>query len=257
MSISYKCGQLHCRCNGICNEKMKRGKIMTDIPKISEVLSENRLFAGLSQDEICSFAEKYGSFVTDYDRGEYIMRAGDIPSAFGIVLSGKVTAYGHGRDGGETVISVLSAGDHFADILVSAGKKESPVSLFVEENGTEVFNISLDRIFLSRDGVSNTVLKNLLEVISLKYWDLFKKIEYTSVLSLKKRICLYLSDISASNGSSSFYINFDREGLSSYLNADRSALCRVLSSLKKEGIIEYRKNFFEIKDPEKLRSITG
>ena len=230
---------------------------MTDIPKISEVLSENRLFAGLSQDEICSFAEKYGSFVTDYDRGEYIMRAGDIPSAFGIVLSGKVTAYGHGRDGGETVISVLSAGDHFADILVSAGKKESPVSLFVEENGTEVFNISLDRIFLSRDGVSNTVLKNLLEVISLKYWDLFKKIEYTSVLSLKKRICLYLSDISAVNGSSSFYINFDREGLSSYLNADRSALCRVLSSLKKDGIIEYRKNFFEIKDPEKLRSITG
>lgn len=230
---------------------------MTDISKISGVLSTNRLFAGLSKEEIRSFAEKYGSFVTVCNRGEYIMRAGDIPSDFGIVLSGKVTAYGHGRDGGETVISMLSSGDHFADILVAAGKKESPVSLFVEENGTEIFNISLDRIFLFRDEISNTVLKNLLEVISLKYWELFKKIEYTSVLSLKKRICLYLSDISAANGSSSFYINFDREGLASYLNADRSALCRVLSFLKKEGIIEYRKNFFEIKDREKLRNITG
>lgn len=230
---------------------------MTDIERISEVLPGNRLFSGLSKKDIRNFAESSGCFLTKYGRGEYVMRAGDIPSTFGIVVSGEVTAYGCGRDGRESVISVLSKGDHFADILVAAGKKESPVSLLVEENGTEILNISLDRIFLRRNEVSDTVLKNLLEVISRKYWELFKKIEYTSVLSLKKRVCMYLSDISAVAGSSEFNINFDREGLSSYLNADRSALCRVLSNLKKEGIIEYRKNHFKITNTEKLREIIG
>lgn len=230
---------------------------MTDFERISEVLSVNRLFLGLSKDDIRDFTENSDCFLTKYSRGEYVMRAGDIPSTFGIVVSGEVTAYGYGRDGRESVISVLSKGDHFADILVAAGKKESPVSLLVEENGTEILNISLDRIFLRRNEVSDTVLKNLLEVISRKYFELFKKIEYTSVLSLKKRVCMYLSDISAAAGGSEFNINFDREGLSSYLNADRSALCRVLSNLKKGGIIEYRKNHFKITNTEKLREIIG
>lgn len=219
----------------------------------TEVLMKSELFSGVSAGEIGKFLARTDCFTRTYGRGEYVMRAGDVPEDFGIVLSGGLTALKPAADGRENVLSVLCAGDHFADILVSAGNKESPVSLFVEENGTEILNISLDAIIAAEDSTSRSVLKNLLGVISAKYWSLFRKIEYMSVLPLKKRVCRYLSDCATAAESNVFTVDFDREGLASYLNADRSALCRILSELRREGAINYRKNRFEISDFEKLK----
>ena len=46
--------------------------------------------------------------------------------------------------------------------------------------------------------------------------------------------------------SASFSIPYDRQQLADYLCADRSALCRELSLLKKEGILDYHKNQFRL-----------
>lgn len=223
--------------------------------KEKSVLMKSELFSGLGEREVEKFVSGRGCFVSKYERGEYVMRAGEVPKTFGIVLSGELTAYRPDRDGRENVFSTIGVGGHFADILVSAGNEESPVSLFVEENETEILNISLDGILAAEPETSAVILKNFLGVISAKYWGLFRKIEYMSVLPLKKRICDYLYDVSVSAKSESFYLPFDREGLAAYLNADRSALCRVLSELGRDGIIEYRKRCFKITDLAKLREI--
>jgi len=43
-------------------------------------------------------------------------------------------------------------------------------------------------------------------------------------------------------GSSRFTIPFDRQGLADYLEVDRSGLSAEMSRLRKDGLLEYRKN---------------
>jgi len=49
------------------------------------------------------------------------------------------------------------------------------------------------------------------------------------------------------NKSNSFAINLNREQLANYLFVDRSALSYILMQLKKEGVLEYHKNRFTLK----------
>lgn len=41
-------------------------------------------------------------------------------------------------------------------------------------------------------------------------------------------------------------IPFDRQQLADYLNLDRSALSKELGKMKRDGLIEYHKNVFEL-----------
>lgn len=218
----------------------------------ADVLCENELFSGLSKAEIGALIENIKTERKEYNKGEAIIRAGDCPDNFGIVLSGKVKAVGHISDGRESVFAIIGVGGQFADILAAAGKKKSPVSVFAEENGTEILSIPFEKLIIPEKAISHcqdTVIRNLFEVISMKYWGLMKKIEYMSVFPIKKRVFKYLSDESETaekDDDGYFTVKFNREGMASYLNADRSALSRVLSELKSEGIIDFRKNRFRI-----------
>ena len=51
-----------------------------------------------------------------------------------------------------------------------------------------------------------------------------------------------------SAGSNSFLIPYNRQQLADYLNVDRSTMCNELSKMQKDGIIEYSKNQFLLKD---------
>jgi CRP-like cAMP-binding protein len=50
-------------------------------------------------------------------------------------------------------------------------------------------------------------------------------------------------------------IPFNRKELSEYINVNRSALSRVLSSLEEDNIISFNKNKFKILDLEKVKKI--
>lgn len=56
----------------------------------------------------------------------------------------------------------------------------------------------------------------------------------------------YLSNESLKQQRREFYISLNRTELSEYLCADRSALTRELTALKKEGIIDFSKNKFTL-----------
>ena len=52
--------------------------------------------------------------------------------------------------------------------------------------------------------------------------------------------------IAKRTGKSSFEIPFDRQELADYLGVDRSGLSAEISKLRKEGIIESKKNYFKL-----------
>jgi CRP-like cAMP-binding protein len=64
---------------------------------------------------------------------------------------------------------------------------------------------------------------------------------------LREKILTLLNQYRHKFGSNEFSLPFDRADMAIYLGADRSALSRELSKLKREGIIDFQKNHFIIK----------
>ena len=73
-----------------------------------------------------------------------------------------------------------------------------------------------------------------------------EKLEHITKKTIREKIISYLSTEALKNRSNSFFIKFDRQELADYLFVERSALSRELSSMKKDGLIEYNKNYFTL-----------
>lgn len=56
----------------------------------------------------------------------------------------------------------------------------------------------------------------------------------------------YLNSVSLKKHSKVFDIPFDRQQMADYLNLERTALSKELSRMKREKIIDFKKNHFEI-----------
>ena len=68
----------------------------------------------------------------------------------------------------------------------------------------------------------------------------------TTPKTIRGRLLTYLSEQAARSGGNAFDIPFDRQQLADYLNVERSALSKELGRMKNEGLIDYRKNHFEL-----------
>ena len=73
-----------------------------------------------------------------------------------------------------------------------------------------------------------------------------QKIEITSKRTTREKLLTYLLQQAKKTGSDEFSIPYDRQELADYLEVDRSGLSVEIGKLKKEGIIENRKNIFKM-----------
>ena len=58
----------------------------------------------------------------------------------------------------------------------------------------------------------------------------------------------YLSMEAEKQGGPEFAIPFNRQQLADYLSVDRSAMSRELSRMKAEGLLDYHRNRFRLKN---------
>jgi CRP-like cAMP-binding protein len=92
----------------------------------------------------------------------------------------------------------------------------------------------------------------MMSILAVKNVMFNKKVDYLLLKGMREKISSYLMDIAKNKKALSFEIPFNREELAEWLSVDRSALSRELSKMKAEGIIDYKKNNFIIKDKDKM-----
>lgn len=207
--------------------------------KLTAELKTLPLFAGLTEEEIATQSDALRGQRSRAERGETLLRQGEQTERCGILLEGVLQGYRIEEDGTFSVVSTLSPGMMFGEILMFSDHP-SPVTL------TAMTDCRI--LYLGPFDLSHThprLIHNLFALIGSEYWALHQKIRYCSHLSLRKRILSYLRD-HETEAKKPFSVPLDRNGMAAYLNADRSALSRELSRMKKEGILEYRKNRFRL-----------
>jgi len=184
----------------------------------------------------------------EFKKGEFIIEAGEPTHEFGILLEGSARSIKYDESGKLTIITMIERGGAIGVLLAAKHGKTSPLAVQATENAV-VLMIPFAR--LVRPCEKNCLrhkqlLLNYIELIAEKGLELHERINCLLEPTVRTKIMSYLTRVAREQKSQKIILPFNRNIMAEYLNIERSALSRELSRMKKDGLIEYCKNKFEI-----------
>lgn len=217
--------------------------------KYISIMNHSALFKNVEENEIKEMLGCLGAEVKKYAKGSFIFRNGSFTRALGVVLEGKAIIFQEDFWGNRNIISVLSKGESFAESYACTDQVPLNVNVTAETDCSILF-LNVERILnICPENCRHhhRVLRNLLADIAEKNLSFSEKILYLGQRSTRQKILSYLSEEAKKRNSLEFDIPFTRQQLADYLSVDRSGLSTELGKMKKEGMIDYNKNHFCMK----------
>lgn len=214
------------------------------------MIAKTVLFRGMEESEIKECLHSLRASDKKYKKGSIIMHAGDLTDRMGLVLSGSVTIESNDIWGNCTILSHVGKGQFFAETYALLSDEVMLVDVRANENA-EVLFLNVSGIFgkLPTSSWKDKLTRNLLMISAHKNLTLSGRSFHTSPKSARGRILSYLNTVSLQNHSDEFDIPFDRQQLADYLNLERTNMSKELTRMKKDRIIECRKNHFRLIQP--------
>lgn len=216
--------------------------------KYFNIVASVGLFSSINEEELKAMLKCLDAKTVDIKKDEIVLLAGDQPKHIGIVLSGRLHIVKEDCSGNRTLVAAVMPGEIFAEALCCAGVKESPVTVIADANST-VMLLKFERILHSCDkscSFHTKTIENMLKLMANKNLMLQNRMDIISVHSIREKVMRYLKALSFKQGQN-ITIPFNREELANYLCVERSALSHELSRMKKDGLIDYKKNRFLLK----------
>lgn len=207
---------------------------------------KTELFRGFSADELQELLPTIQAGIRKYHKGEAFVRAGAPVTSVGLLFSGGMTTLKKDSSGNFNLIKYSSPGDLF---FAYFSFQSSPVTV-VSTAESVVLSFPVYRIMSKNasltDNQSARLLGNILQLTSEESLLYLQKVETLSYRSVRNRICNYLYQMSVKHSNQSFSVPFNREQMAQYLCVDRSVLSKELGKMRKEGLIQFERNHFEI-----------
>ncbi len=205
-------------------------------------LLKTPLFSGLSEETAAQMLRELTIRRRRYDRDEVILAAGETVSGFGIVLSGAARLEREDAYGNREILGSVQPGELFAEVFACLG--DVPVQVTVSADAPcEVLFLRIDGLFRPE---FTEALHRFLRILARKNYTLTEKLRHVSKRSTREKLLSYLDAERRRAGTTFFTIPFDRQQLADYLAIDRSAMCRELSRMKAEGLIDYDRKTFRL-----------
>ncbi len=220
------------------------------------ILQTTALFRGIEAAKIAALCRDLGCYRRSYYKGNFLWQQGESVKTAGVVLSGSVQAEKSCADGSTVIVTSHGVGALFGDILMSAEHTGSPVGIVAAEDTQVLFlpseNMMREGISAEHEALERFRL-NLLGEMSEKYWLLHRKLGYLSAHGMRKRLSLWLLDCADESGAVT--LSLGREQLAAFLGVNRSALCRELSRMKAEGLVQPGRREICITNMEEIRRL--
>jgi len=152
--------------------------------------------------------------------------------------------------GRRLIISRPAKGSVIGDVLSLSPGQKSPVTVTALEPVSALLipTASLLTPCQKHCEGHNQLIRNLLDNMSEKYFELHDRFFCVTRPTMREKIMFFLENASGltvyGRRGHVFSVPYNRTSLAEYLNVDRSALSRELSSMKRDGLIDYHKNTF-------------
>ena len=212
-----------------------------------EFLKKLPIFFDLNDKEITSILIFFNCFEKSFQKNEFIFEIDKKIDKIGIIILGEINIIKEDFWGNRNILNKFKSGEIFGEVF--ALSKSSSNIMVEASQDCKILFLNLKNFSINSEKTSEEIIKFLTNIfkISLKKNILFtEKLEHISKKSIREKIISYLSTEAQKNKTNSFLIKFDRQELADYLFVERSALSRELSSMKKEGLIDYKKNHFTL-----------
>lgn len=206
------------------------------------------LFSGIEPEEILAILGCLGGRLAHYDKGNYLLRAGEPLSWVGMVLQGSVRIIKEDFWGSRSILSSAAPGDLFGEAIACAQAGVPEISVMAVE-ATDVLCLDFHRLLHSCSSACafhSRLIRNLLKILADRNLQLTGKLGHLSRRTTREKLLSYLSACAQAQGGASFTVDYNRQELADYLFVDRSALSAELSRLRADGVLTYEKNRFTL-----------
>lgn len=220
-----------------------------------EYLKQIPLFAGMSDDQLRQIARN--SIERSYSKGSFIFHEGDPGEGFHFVISGKVKVVKSSDDGREHTIKIMQPGDLFAEVLLFT-TLPYPASAIAAENSRigVIKNSDLEKLILSNSQLALQLIKTLSQRLIYAQ----RKIKDLALNDVTSRTAETLASLARDHGQRNaqghiaILLDMPRQELANLVGTTRESVTRSLSSLKRDGLIDFDGRRITIIDPQRLRS---
>lgn len=202
-------------------------------------IPKSALFDGISETEYAAMLHCFETYEQSYFSGALIRTFDDRNRSVGILQSGRADILRLDADGGKTVLEQLEEGSIFGEMLAFSGAEQENICVVCTQS-CQVLYIDYEHIIKRCPKACahhSTLVQNMLMLLSQKALLLSQRVEILSCRSIQEKLLHYFSLCAHQQGSASFRLPFSMSALADYICADRSAMTREMSRLKREQII--------------------
>ncbi len=206
------------------------------------------LFSGISKEDLSALLTCLGGNVVEYAKNQWIFSEGDSAKSMGILLSGCVQVVKDDYLGNRTIVNTVEPGGLFGESFACAEVDHMPVGV-VATCPCKVLLVNCNRLLTTCSNsceFHSRMIQNLVHILAQSNILLNQKIEVTSHRSTREKLMAYLLSEAKKQQNHQFTIPFDRQELADYLGVERSAMSAEIGKMKKEGLLDTKKSWFQI-----------
>ncbi len=207
------------------------------------------LFRGMSNEEHDAFMQRNVKEVLNFEKGEVVVRQGDIINSMYLLIKGVVRTQMITQDGNTIEIDLLEAVIPLAPAFIYANRNKYPVDVVAMEP-CSILKISKSAWLKEMSG-NEILLNNFLTLTSNMTVFLSEKLQMISIKSLRNKLSIFLLEKTTPE-KNYFILKRSRTQLAEYFGVQRPSLARTIKELEDEGIISTNGRVVTVTDRKKL-----
>ena len=214
--------------------------------KKNSIIMQCPLFSGLSDEDITKALLILEADERAYKKGE-LLHISDTPmTKFGLVITGICEACADDISGNRMIMTEVIPGKTFGESLEFMRIEDSFVYIIAAEDASVIWMSSRNLFGIINDKFTLELQKRFVTMLASRTLAMNERIQVLSKVLLRDKLITYFSQLADASGSGVITLPMNREDLAVYMGTNRSALSRELSSMKKDGIIDYFRNTVKI-----------
>ena len=217
-------------------------------------LRQHYLFRRLSEEAFLEILERSGLVMLK--RNEMLFEAGDEAKRFFMVRNGQMTLFQSSPEGNEKIVDIIGPGQAFAEAVMFMEGSRYPVNAKATIN-TELFFFD-NTLFMKQLENSSSLCFSLMADMSARLKGLLNEISQLTIYNAKHRLISYLlGHISDLQDQPTIRLTATKTMIASRLSITPETFSRILSRLKKDGLIKIEDEEITLLEPEKLKELIG
>ena len=189
-----------------------------------------------------------------YKSGDLVFEKADIGNNFFIVKSGRIKIFTSIGPEKKKTFAFLKRYDFFGEMSLLGGKVRSASAQAAEDS--ELIVIS-KKNFKDLIRHSPDFTLKLLYTLANRLNKCDKEVESMLFHNILGRLADAILDLAKNNHSREIKLTIDQNELAEYMGTTRVPVCRAINTLKRSGVIKYRRGELVVLNMDKLRSISG